>query len=93
MAVKRKSLPRAERGPLDAAKTSTPKQSYPRPLDGPDGESHGDSPAHLLRARIIAEYAEQEEEKWPPAVRFVIIAGGALGMWAAIGSAIFAAMR
>jgi hypothetical protein len=93
MAAKRKPLPRPERGRPDGAKTRASKQPYPRPLDDPDREGHAESPAHLLRARLIAEYAEQEEEKWPPAVRLVIIVGGALGMWAAIGSAAFAVLR
>jgi hypothetical protein len=93
MAAKRKSLPRVEKGRPNGAKLRASKQPYPRPLDDPDRAGRADSPAHLLRARLIAEYADQEEEKWPPAVRLVIIVGGALGMWAAIGSAAFAVLR
>ncbi len=93
MAAKRRPRLGGEPGAGDPLKVYAPTPRYSPSIASAGADDSLGSPAHHLRSRLIAEYADEDMAKWPRAVRVLVLVGGALGAWAGVGAAIALALR
>lgn len=84
MQAKRKIAP-------EASVEEAPRNASVRAASSAD--AFQSSPARDLQRSIEAAYYEPVVEPWPAPVRMMILIGGSIGLWSAIGAAIYAALK